>query len=124
MGGYASGGPNGPGDAQNRPYFRTVNHATRGQLSKIVANAAGFQDPIPPDRQTFTDVPPTNPFWLYIERLVAHGVISGYACGGPGEPCDPQNRGYFRPFAEVTRAQTSKIIANTFFPDCQTPGRP
>ena len=29
---------------------------------------------------------------------------------GPGEPCDSQNRPYFRPFANVTRGQLSKIV--------------
>jgi hypothetical protein len=123
MGGYPCGGPGEPCDAQNRPYFRPYNQATRGQLSKIVSNAAGFVDPIPGTQQTFTDVPPSHPFWIWIERIYAHGVITGYPCGGPGEPCDGQNRPYFRPFANVTRAQTAKIIANTFFPGCQTPAR-
>ena len=68
-----------------------------------------WTDEIPLTQQTFADVPPTQPFWLAIERVVAHGVISGYADGT------------FRPGAPVTRAQTAKIVANTFFPGCQTP---
>jgi hypothetical protein len=44
--------------------------------------------------------------------------MQGYACGGPGEPCDGANRNYFRPFNNVTRGQTSKIVSTTFFPDC------
>lgn len=105
----------------NRPYFRPGNTATRGQISKIVSNAAGYEDDIPPDRQTFADVLPGSTFWLYIERLVVHDIIGGYPCGGPGEPCDPENRPYFRPYSNVTRGQASKIVANTFFPGCQTP---
>jgi carboxypeptidase T len=103
----------------NRPYFRPGNSATRGQISKIVSNAAGYDDEIPPTQQTFTDVPPGSTFWLYIERLVLHGVIGGYPCGGSGEPCDSENRPYFRPFNNVTRGQASKIVTNTFFPSCQ-----
>ena len=38
------------------PYFRPSNSATRGQISKIVSNAAGFGDP--PGAQMFEDVPP------------------------------------------------------------------
>jgi len=39
-----------------------------------------------------------------------------------GEPCvGPGNRPYFRPYNNVTRAQTAKIIADSFFPNCQTP---
>lgn len=102
----------------NRPYFRPSREASRGQLSKIVANAAGASESVPPDRQTYSDVPPGNSFWLYIEQLSARGVIGGYPCGSPGEACDQQARPYFRPEANVTRAQAAKIVANTFFPGC------
>ena len=80
-------------------------------------------DPIPSNRQSFEDVPISNAFWIFIERLYEVGAISGYTCGGPGEPCDPQNRPYFRWGANATRGQMSKIAANTFFPGCSTPAR-
>lgn len=120
MSGYACGGPGEPCGSGDRPYFRPNSGATRGQLSKIVANVAGFSDPAP-DTNSFTDVPVGSTFHLYIERLLLNrpGVISGYPCGGPGEPCDPENRSYFRPNNGLTRGQTSKITANTFFSDCQ-----
>ncbi len=123
MGGYNCGlvpeEPCIPPD--NRPYFRPFANATRGQLSKIVANAAGVVGD--PTGLYYTDVPEGNPFYLWIMRLTNIGVMSGYPCGGPGEPCDDQNRPYFRPFTNVTRGQASKIVSNTFFPDCQTPSR-
>jgi hypothetical protein len=123
MGGYACGGPLEPCvPPGNRPYFRPGASATRGQLSKIVANAANIQDPV--SGQFYEDVPPSHTFYLEIMRLTQRGVMSGYACGGPGEPCvPPGNRPYFRPFANVTRGQASKIVANTFFPGCVTPQR-
>ncbi|HEX8598007.1 MAG TPA: S-layer homology domain-containing protein [Chloroflexia bacterium] len=124
MGGYPCGGPGEPCDGQNRPYFRPSANATRGQLSKIVSNAAGFNDA--PQGQTYTDVPPSqneSSYYQYIERLSSRGVMSGYPCGGPGEPCDDDNRAYFRPNSLVTRAQAAKIVSNTFFPNCQTPTR-
>jgi hypothetical protein len=86
--------------------FRPGNNVTRGQVSKFVSNAAGYQDAIPATQQTFTDVPPTDPFWLFIERVYAHGVISGYSDNT------------FHPVANVTRGQTSKFISNAFFPGC------
>ena len=102
--------------------FRPNRVITRGQAAKIVSNTAGFIDPIPPDRQTFEDIVPGSTFWLYVERLHANtDLMEGYPCGGPGEPCDPQNRPYFRPANLVSRGQTSKIVGNTFFPDCRTP---
>ena len=105
--------------------FRPGANVTRGQVTKFVAQAAGLTAPVPTTQQTFEDVPNSNPFWLFIEQLSAIGAISGYNCGGPGEPCvPPGNRPYFRAYNPSTRGQTSKIVANTFFPNCQTPARP
>ena len=56
-------------------------------------------------------MPGSNAFWLFSERLAATGAVAGYACGGPGEPCDPGNRPYFRWGAPATRGQISKITA-------------
>ncbi len=89
-------------------------------IAKIDANAAGWAETIG-QVQTFEDVPPSNPFWLFVERINIHGVISGYGCGSVGEPCQPGNRPYFRPYASATRGQAAKIVANTFYPNCQTP---
>ncbi|MGA7733603.1 MAG: S-layer homology domain-containing protein, partial [Chloroflexia bacterium] len=119
MSGYPCGSPGEPCvPPGNRPYFRPNGTATRGQLAKIVSNAANYQDPA--TGQTFEDVLPGSTFYDFVERLATRGVMSGYACGGPGEPCvPPDNRPYFRPASNVTRGQTSKIVANTFFPECQ-----
>ncbi|HUS17585.1 MAG TPA: hypothetical protein VM536_21530 [Chloroflexia bacterium] len=65
----------------------------------------------------------TDVFWIYVERVAALDVISGYTCGSPGEPCDGQHRPYYRWTNNVTRNQAAKIVANTFFPNCQTPQR-
>ena len=105
----------------NRPYFRPSSNATRGQLSKIVANAAGIDDAV--TGQTYEDVPGDSPFYLFIERLSDLNVMSGYPCGAPAEPCGAGNKPYFHPNANVTRGQAAKIVANTFFPNCQTPAR-
>ena len=128
MSGYACGGPGEPCIAPgNLPYFRPGSNATRGQIAKIVANAAMLQGQV--SGQTFTDVAPGSPFYPYIQRLTAINVMSGYPCGGAnpvtGEPetCDEQHRPYFRPGNNATRGQVSKIVANTFYPDCQTPAR-
>jgi N-acetylneuraminic acid mutarotase len=121
MGGYSCGGAGEPCvPPGNRPYFRPGASATRGQLSKIVSNAANIQDPV--TGQVYEDVPPAHTFYLEIMRLTQRGVMGGYLCGGVGEPCvPPDNRPYFRPGANVTRGQASKIVANTFFDACVTP---
>jgi photosystem II stability/assembly factor-like uncharacterized protein len=87
--------------------FRAGEPASRGQIAKIVANAAGLSGAV--SGQTFSDVPPGSSFYPFIERLSARDVIGGY------------QDGTFRSSEPATRGQVSKIIANTFFPDCQTP---
>jgi len=117
MSGYSCGNPGEP-CVQNRPYFRPFANATRAQTSKIVSNAARYNDL--PTGQTFEDVPPTHPFYTEIQRLAFRNIMGGYNCGGTGEPC-VNNRPYFRPYNDVTRGQSAKIVANTFYPNCQTP---
>jgi len=121
MGGYLCGGPGEPCvPPGNLPYFRPNNNATRGQISKIDSNAAGFNDP--PGGQQFEDMGMGSAFYTYTYRLASRAIMDGYPCGGAGEPCvPPSNLPYFRPNNNATRGQTSKIVGNTFFPDCQTP---
>jgi hypothetical protein len=106
----------------NLLYYRSNANATRGQISKIVSNAVGFNEPV--GGQTFEDVQPGSTFYDFFERFASRGVMSGYPCGAVAEPCiPPGNRPYFRPNANATRGQTSKIVSGTFFPSCQTPSR-
>jgi hypothetical protein len=122
IGGYPCGGAGEPCvPPNNLPYFRPNNNATRGQIAKILSNVAGFQEPV--TGQTFEDVPPGSTFYDFIERLASRGVMSGYPCGGPSAPCVPPTfRPYFRPNNNATRGQSSKMVASTFFPGCETPG--
>ncbi len=55
----------------------------------------------------FVDVPPDGAFYTYVRCLSCRGIVSGYPCGGPGEPCPGA---YYRPGNNVTRGQTSKIV--------------
>jgi hypothetical protein len=92
------------------PCYLPGANVSRGQTAKFVSNARGYTDAIPPTQQTFTDVPPTNTFWLYIERAYVHSVIGGYSTNPPctgGTPC-------FLPGADVTRGQMAKFVANAF----------
>jgi hypothetical protein len=98
--------------------FRPFNNTTRGQMTKIVTWAFGIpqvQLPVETAR-TFTDVLPDAVFYAMIETAATRGIVGGYACGGydpqtgAAEPCDSQQRAYFRPAAWVTRGQLSKIV--------------
>jgi hypothetical protein len=91
--------------------FRPYNQTTRSQMVKIVVLGFGLPILTPAGRNnTFADVPLTFPFYAVIETAAPHGIVSGYTCGGPGEPCDKQRRPYFRPYADATRGQISKIV--------------
>ena len=70
--------------------FRPYNNTTRAQQVKIVI--LGFGKPVATPTAwayTFHDVPPDAPFFDVIETAAADGIVGGYGCGGPGEPCDP-----------------------------------
>ena len=77
--------------------FRPNNVVTRGQFSKMVILAFEFPVYAPP-QPTFSDVPPTNAFFQYVEGAYRLGLISGYADGT------------FRPFNNITRGQAAKIV--------------
>ena len=64
----------------------------------------------PPDGQCFADVPSGNPFYEFANRLYLQDIVTGYPCGGAGEPCDAENRPYYRPGNTVTRQQMSKFV--------------
>ena len=120
--GYPCGGPGEPCSQEMYRYFRPNGPATRGQIAKIVSQAAGWFDPA--GNQIFEDVPPGSTFYDYIQRLSMHNAVTGYACGGAGEPCNPpNNRPYFRPDNLTTRGQLSKIDVYAFFPSCIPPAK-
>lgn len=104
---YCHGAISGYSDGTFRPY----NNTTRGQLTKIIVLAEGW-----PIRTTggphFSDVPPSNPFYGYIETAYIRGVISGYSDGT------------FRWGNNVTRAQLSKIVVNSEAWTIDTSGGP
>jgi hypothetical protein len=77
--------------------FRPAANVTRGQLAKIIVIARGW--PIDTGGGPhFTDVPPTHPFYPFIETAYNRGVVSGYAGGT------------FRVGANATRGQIAKIV--------------
>jgi hypothetical protein len=111
IGGYADG------------TFRPNNSTTRAQLTKIVVLSFNMPQVNPPSPH-FTDVPPGSTFYTFVETAFAQGLLGGYPCGGPGEPCDGQNRPYFRPGNDVTRGQISKIVVSAAGWPLQEPPTP
>lgn len=58
---------------------------------------------------SFRDVEAGNAFEHYVRWMAERGYVSGYDCGGDGEPCPGL---YFRPGKNVTRAQLLKMVVN------------
>ena len=77
--------------------FRPFNNATRAQLTKMVVLAQGWAIDTYGGPH-FTDVPVDHPFYDYIETALNHHIIVGY------------DDGTFRPYANVTRSQTMKLV--------------
>lgn len=95
--------------------FRPNENVKRGQLTKMTARAFGYNEPV--SGQAFEDVQVGSTFYEYTQMLASRGIVSGYACGGPGEPCGAGNLPYFRPGNNVTRGQIAKIIDAARTPD-------
>jgi photosystem II stability/assembly factor-like uncharacterized protein len=77
--------------------FRPYANATRGQLTKILALAEGWEIELS-NGPHFSDVLPGSTFYPYVETAFNRGVIGGYPDGT------------FRPNSNVTRGQIAKIV--------------
>jgi S-layer homology domain len=75
---------------------------TREQMAAFIIRALGEFDPPLPPTQRFADVPPTSPFYRFIERMAVLGITSG--CGG----------GNYCPADPVTREQMSVFLSTAF----------
>ncbi len=71
---------------------------TRGQLTKLVVNAGEYALLTPASGPTFTDVPPSNVFYAFIETAAANHIIAGYPDGS------------FRPNNPIRRDEMAQIV--------------
>jgi hypothetical protein len=92
--------------------FRPNSPTTRGQTTKMLIGAFNL-DIHAEGGPHFADVSADNPFYNFVETASFYSVVGGYPCGSEGEPCDDQNRPYFRPDNLVTRSQITKISVLT-----------
>ena len=51
----------------------------------------------PGRRRASQDVFPNTAFYTFVETAYCHGIISGYSCGGPGEPCGTREQALLPP---------------------------
>jgi 5'-nucleotidase/2',3'-cyclic-nucleotide 2'-phosphodiesterase/3'-nucleotidase/5'-nucleotidase len=76
---------------------------TRGQVAKIIVQAAGIKlaNPATP---TFSDVAADSPFYRYVETAYANNLMSGYGDGT------------FRADEQAGRGQVCAVTMNAVFP--------
>ncbi|MDQ6603883.1 MAG: hypothetical protein M3Z19_14270, partial [Chloroflexota bacterium] len=65
---------------------------------------------VTPPVGTFADIAPGTAYYPFVETAFCHAALNGYNCGGNREPCDPQNRPYFRAGNQAIRAQIATIV--------------
>ena len=70
----------------------------------LKALEGGGYVPPRPASQRFTDVPPTNPFYAFIDQLAVRGITAG---------CD-ENPPRYCPRNQVTREQMAVFLTRTF----------
>jgi hypothetical protein len=105
--GYAAGILNGFDPAGCRavnalyPCYLPANPISRGQLTKLAVNAAHYPLLTPTNGQTFSDVPPSHPFYSYIETAYARHLVNGY------------HDGTFRPDYTIRRDEMAQIVFTT-----------
>ncbi len=90
---YCAGIISGYSDHTFKPYDVT----TRAQLAKIIVLAERWPFDLLGSPH-FTDVASSNPFYVYVETVRNHGLMSGYSDRT------------FRPNDDITRAQLCKVI--------------
>ncbi|HET9496461.1 MAG TPA: S-layer homology domain-containing protein, partial [Chloroflexia bacterium] len=110
------GGPTATPVPSNTPTTQPSTHTATSTAQPGLTNTPLPSTPIPTPTAcvlAFEDVPPTNTFYPFVRCMVCKGIVSGYPCGGQGEPCGPGNNPYFRPGNNVTRGQIAKIVSNS-----------
>jgi parallel beta-helix repeat protein len=80
------------------PLYCPESMVTREQMAAFIIRALGEFDPPAPATQRFLDVPPSSPFYRFIDRMAVLGITGG--CGG----------GNYCPGAPVTREQMAAFI--------------
>ncbi len=88
-------------DANN--YCPTAS-VTREQMAAFLLRAKGEPNPPLPPSQRFNDVPPSNPFYNFIDRMAVLSITLGCSANPP----------LYCPTGEVTRAQMAAFLVRAF----------
>lgn len=90
------------------PCFLPNNPVSRGAMAKFVVKAWGWSQTTPSGGQTFTDVPPSYPFYIFIETAHGLGIIDGETQA----QCQAAHATYpcYLPNNNLLRAELSKTL--------------
>jgi hypothetical protein len=110
--GTPCGGAEIPCDEEMRPYLVPGSKVTRGELARMLGLARGFTSDSAAQGATssFADVAPTHPLNGWVEVAARNSLMPGFPCGTGGEPCDSENRPYFRTDGELSRADLADAL--------------
>lgn len=84
------------------PLYCPADVVKRDQMAAFIIRGLGEFSPPTPATQRFADVPPSNPFYNFIDRMAVLGITQG--CGG----------GNYCPSLAVTRAQMAAFLVRAF----------
>lgn len=89
--------------------YRPDDALTRAELAEMVIKAIdGLSEYEAPATPTFLDVAVDSSYYDYIEAAYALNIVGGYT------DANGERTGFFGPDDSITRAATSKILANAF----------
>jgi hypothetical protein len=77
---------------------------SREQMAAFIIRARSEFNPPTPPTQRFNDVPPTNSFYNFIDRLAVRGITLGCSANPP----------LYCPAQSVTRAQMAAFLVRAF----------
>jgi hypothetical protein len=89
------------GCTQDHTMYCPNDPVLREQMSAFILRAKGEFSPPDPASQRFTDVPPENVFYNFIDRLAVLGITVG---------CDPPANTMYCPSSAVTREQMAAFV--------------
>ena len=103
------------------PTHTSTPPATATAPATATTTATVTATPAPTCTVSFNDVPPGSTFYDYVQYVACRAIVSGYPCGGPGEPCPGA---YYRPNNNTTRGQITKMVVIGSAWPIQTPATP
>jgi hypothetical protein len=88
-------------DAQGHPLYCPSDPVLRDQMAAFIIRALGQPNPPMPASQRFMDVPPSSPFYAFVDQMAIRGITVG---------CNPPSQTLYCPGANVLREQMAAFL--------------